>query len=51
MKIPKPRKYETETEYVLKWCNNAAVMNAYPDKQTRINIVKAAFKNNFTPNQ
>jgi hypothetical protein len=51
MNIPKPKKYETEMEYVLKWCNNAAVCQAYPEKQKRINLVKAAFKQNFMPNQ
>ena len=51
MQIPKPKKYETETEYILKWCNNAAVMQSIPDKQTRIDTVRAAFKNNFRPNQ
>jgi len=51
MNIPKPRKYETETEYILKWANNAAVMQKIPDKQKRIDAVRAAFKNNFRPNQ
>ena len=51
MKIPKPRKYETEKEYILKWANNAAVMQAIPDKQKRIDTIRAAFKNNFMPNQ
>lgn len=51
MQIPKPKKYETETEYILKWCNNAAVMQSIPDKQTRIAKVRAAFKNHFRPNQ
>ena len=51
MNIPKPKKYETETEYILKWCNNAAVMQSIPDKTTRIDTVRAAFKNNFRPNQ
>ena len=51
MQIPKPKKYETETEYILKWCNNAAVMQSIPDKQTRIDTVRVAFKNNFMPNK
>ena len=51
MQIPKPKKYETETEYILKWCNNAAVTQSIPDKQTRIDTVRAAFKNNFMPNK
>ena len=51
MNIPKPRKYETEKEYILKWCNNAAVMQSIPDKQTRIATVRAAFKKNFNPKQ
>ena len=51
MNIPKPRKYETETEYILKWCNNAAVMQSIPNKQARIDAVRAAFKSNFRPNQ
>ena len=51
MQIPKPRKYETEKEYILKWANNAAVMQSIPDKQTRIDTVRAAFKKNFRPNQ
>ena len=49
--IPKPKKYETETEYILTHCNNASIMRAIPDKQTRIAKVRAAFKNNFMPNK
>lgn len=49
MQIPKPRKYETEKEYILKYCNNAAVMQAIPNKQARIDAVRAAFKQNFNP--
>ena len=51
MNIPKPRKYETETEYILKWCNNAAVMQSIPNKQARIDAVREAFKKNFNPKQ
>jgi hypothetical protein len=49
--IGKPKKYETEKEYILKWCNNASVIQAIPDKQKRIDTVRAAFKNNFNPRQ
>lgn len=49
--IPKPRKYETEKEYILKWCNNASIIQKIPDKQKRINAVRQAFKNNFNPRQ
>lgn len=51
MQIPKPRKYETETEYILKYANNAYVIQQIPDKQKRIDTVRAAFKNNFNPKQ
>jgi len=51
MKIGKPRKYETEKDYILKWANNAGVMQAIPDKKKRIAVVKQAFRDNFMPNQ
>ena len=51
MQIPKPRKYETEKEYILKHCNNAYLIQKIPDKQTRISTVRAAFKKNFNPKQ
>jgi len=51
MKIPKPKKYETETEYILKWANNAMLIQSIPDKQTRIDVVRATFKKNFNPKQ
>ena len=51
MNIPKPKKYQTEKEYILQYANNAAVMQYIPDKQKRIDTVRAAFKNNFNPKQ
>ncbi len=49
--IPKPKRYQTETEYILQYANNAYVIQQIPDKQTRIDTVRAAFKKNFRPNQ
>tara|TARA_R110002020_G_scaffold207943_2_gene413517 strand:+ start:1359 stop:1520 length:162 start_codon:yes stop_codon:yes gene_type:complete len=49
--IPKPRRYETEKEYILKYANNAYVIQQIPNKQARIDAVRAAFKQNFNPKQ
>lgn len=47
--IGKPKRYEKEEDYILKWCNTATVIKAIPDKQQRIKIVRQVFKDNFDP--
>ena len=49
MTIPKPKKYETNKEFIKRCMGNAAMNQDYPNKNDRYTVCEFVFKKNFMP--